>query len=107
MTVDDKLDIAKTSKDLGNWYNTNANYEQALEEYKNEAKAYFELGNKLENAKAHRMIGEMYMLLSNFSNALKHAEIYLGVVTLKFLFYYYYLSAIWPKFILVLSINYT
>lgn len=91
--ADDKLNIAKTSNDLGNWYNTHGKYDNALKEYKCEANAYSVLGLRLENARAHRMIGEMYMLSSQFSEALKHEEIHLGLSILLADRILYYISA--------------
>lgn len=73
------LQIAVTSKSLGDWYHEHQKYQQALDCYIDEAKAYEQLGiNKLEIAKANRMIGEMFMLLENFDDALKHELIYLS-----------------------------
>lgn len=65
-------------KNLGDLYHEHQQYEQALECYKEEANTYEILGKRLEKSKAHRMIGEMYMLLENFDEALKHELIYLS-----------------------------
>ena len=70
--------IAETSLNLGNFYHENRQYEKALIEYKDEAKAYKNLGKELDEAKSHRMIGEMHMLLGEFEEALNHEKIYLS-----------------------------
>lgn len=69
---------AVACKNLGDYYHENQQYEEALECYKQEAAAYQVLGKCMENAMANRMIGEMYMLLENFDDALKHELIYLS-----------------------------
>lgn len=66
-------------KNLGDWYHENQQYENALECYKEEANVYGLLNKRLEKSKAHRMIGEMYMLLENFDEALKHELVYLSM----------------------------
>lgn len=70
--------LAAACKSLGDWYHENQQYEKALDCYKEEAKAYESLGKRFEKSRAHRMIGEMYMLLENFDEALKHELIYLS-----------------------------
>lgn len=69
--------LAVAYKNLGDWYHENQQYENALECYQEEADVYESLGKRLEKAKAHRMVGEMYMLLEKFEDALKHELIYL------------------------------
>lgn len=69
--------LAVAYNNLGDWYHENQKYEDALECYKQEADVYKSLGKRLEEAKAHRMIGEMYMLLEKFEDALKHELVYL------------------------------
>lgn len=70
--------LAVACKNLGDWYHENQQYENALECYKEEANAYELLGKRLEKSKAHRMIGEMYMLLEKFDKALEHELVYLS-----------------------------
>lgn len=70
--------LAIAHKNLGDWYHENQQYENALECYKEEASVYDSLGKRIEKAKAHRMIGEMYMLLEKFEEALNHELIYLS-----------------------------
>lgn len=50
-----------------------------MSEFKDEANKYEELGNKMEKAKSHRMIGEMHMLMGEFTKALQNEMIYLNV----------------------------
>lgn len=70
--------LAVAHKNLGDWYHENQQYEKALECYKDEANVYESMGKRLEKAKAHRMIGEMYMLLEQFDDALKYELSYLS-----------------------------
>lgn len=73
-----KLHLAVACHNLGDWYQENQEYENALNSYRDEAAAYDDLGLRMERARAHRMIGEMFMLLENFENALEHELIYLS-----------------------------
>lgn len=50
-----------------------------MSEFKDEANTNEKLGNKMEKAKSHRMIGEMYMLMGEFTKALQNEMIYLNV----------------------------
>lgn len=70
--------LAIACHNLGNWYQDKQNFDQALTHYKDEAEAYERLEKPLEKSRAHRMIGEMYMLLEDFDTALKHELIYLS-----------------------------
>lgn len=70
--------LAVACKHLADCYHENHQYENALACYKEEANAYELLGKRLDKAKAHRMIGEMYMLLEKFDEALKHELVYLS-----------------------------
>lgn len=70
--------LAIAYKNLGDWYHENQQFENALGCYKEEAGVYDSLGKRLEKARAHRMIGEMCMLLENFDDALEHELIYLS-----------------------------
>lgn len=70
--------MALACKSLGDYYHEHQQYAQALECYQEEAAAFERLSNRLETSKAHRMIGEMYMLLEKFDDALKHELIYLS-----------------------------
>lgn len=78
ITENNSNHLAQACKSLGDWYHENHQYEKALECYKEEAKVYESMGKRFEKSKAHRMIGEMYMLLENFDDALKHELIYLS-----------------------------
>lgn len=63
---------------LGDFYNQQGRYQNAVKEYQEEANIYGRMGKKLEMAKAHRMIGEMYMLLCEFNRANEHINDYLS-----------------------------
>lgn len=81
--------MAEICTELGDFHNKKSEYEKALSEYKHGASIYAELKMKLENARSHRMIGEMYMLLAEFEKALKHEEIYLSMYFTYFVFILY------------------
>lgn len=70
--------LALACKSLGDYYHESQQYAKALESYQEEAAAFERLGDRLETSKAHRMIGEMFMLLEQFDDALKHELIYLS-----------------------------
>lgn len=71
--------LATASKNLAAYYNEKGLYEEALYEFKDEANTYEQLGNKIEKAKSYRMIGEMYMLMGEFTKALQNEMIYLNI----------------------------
>ncbi|XP_045495806.1 tonsoku-like protein [Colias croceus] len=71
--------FAEACNDLATYYYKNTRYGDALEEYKNEASVCKELGLRMEWGTCNRMIGEMYMLLAEFSKALKYEERHLAV----------------------------
>lgn len=62
---------------MGGYYNEKGLYELALSEFKDEAETYEKLDKKMDKAKSHRMIGEMYMLIGEFNKALQNEMIYL------------------------------
>lgn len=69
---------AVACQNLGNWYHENQQYENALANYREEAGIYAALSMRMEEARAHRMVGEVFMLLENFESALEHELIYLS-----------------------------
>ncbi|VVC96343.1 unnamed protein product [Leptidea sinapis] len=70
---------AEACNELAAFYYEHTRYSEALEEYKNEAAVYKELGLRLEWGTCNRMIGEMYMFLAEFDKALKYEERHLAV----------------------------
>lgn len=70
--------LAVCCNNLADFYNQQGKYQNAMREYQQEAELYAKLGKNLEMAKAHRMTGEMYMLLSEFGKAKEHINLYLG-----------------------------
>ncbi|XP_055842219.1 tonsoku-like protein [Episyrphus balteatus] len=72
--------LATACNNLGDFYNGQGKYKEAVAEYEQEASIYLVLGKQLDLAKAHRMCGEMCMLLCEFTKALEHIEIYLKTV---------------------------
>lgn len=63
---------------MGDYYNQQGRYQNAVKEYQEEANIYAKMGKKLEMAKAHRMVGEMFMLLSDFDKAKDNINDYLS-----------------------------
>ncbi|XP_059053768.1 tonsoku-like protein [Achroia grisella] len=71
--------LAEACNDLATFYYKHNRYNDALDEYKNEAAIVKELGLRMEWGTCNRMIGEMYMLLAEFEKALKFEERHLAV----------------------------
>lgn len=69
---------------LGDFYNQQGRYQNAVKEYQEEANIYARMGKKLEMAKAHRMVGEMYMLLCDFDNGKAHINDYLSKFKIEY-----------------------
>lgn len=78
LTDNNHQQLAIACKNIGDFHHENQQYENALDAYTEEARIYERLGKNMEKARAHRMIGEMYMLLENFNDAIEHEQIYLG-----------------------------
>lgn len=70
--------LAQIYRKLADFYHENQRYEDALAQYKEEAKVYRSLGMAIHAGLANRMIGEMYMLLENFDEALNYELKYLS-----------------------------
>ncbi|XP_023293316.2 tonsoku-like protein [Lucilia cuprina] len=71
--------LAIACNNLGDFYNQQGRYQNAVKEYQEEASIYARMGKKLETAKAHRMVGEMYMLLCEFDHGKEHINDYLKI----------------------------
>lgn len=52
---------------------------KALHEFQTEASIHHNLCKKMDYARAHRMIGEVYLLQGNFKEALEHEDIYMKI----------------------------
>lgn len=63
---------------LAELYHDKQQYQDALVQYKEEAKAYRSLAMVMDAGLANRMIGEMYMLLEDFDEALNYELRYLS-----------------------------
>lgn len=61
---------------LADFYNQSGDPRSALKEYILAMEFYDKINNKLSVAIAHRMIGEMYLSLYEFSNAKDHINDY-------------------------------
>lgn len=72
-------ELAQLCRKLGDMYHENHNYNAALQHYQEEAKAYQSLDMKVKASQAFRMVGEMYILLQNFGEALNYVMKYLGM----------------------------
>lgn len=70
--------LAISCKQLGDYYNECGKYNEAANEYKQEATIYASMGKELETGKAKRMLGEMYMLLFDYDAAKDHINDYLS-----------------------------
>lgn len=71
--------LAETCNKLGNHYTNESKHQHALKQFSEEAKIYEALKKKLDFARANRMIGEVYLLMGRYKDALEHNEIYLKI----------------------------
>ncbi|XP_031774603.1 tonsoku-like protein, partial [Apis florea] len=69
--------LAEIVKELGDIYFENSKYEEALQEYTQQLEICNVLGDKLNIAIAHRMIGEIHVNIGTYEEALKHQNLYL------------------------------
>ena len=70
--------LASACKSLGDFYTQTGDFNKALKEFKQEADIYHQQKNQLKYAIANRWIGEAYLGLEDFDNALKHVEMYMS-----------------------------
>ncbi|EDV40736.1 uncharacterized protein Dana_GF23769 [Drosophila ananassae] len=71
--------VAISCNQLGDFYNQQGKYNEAVKEYKQEAQIYTSMGKELETAKAKRMVGEMFTLLCDYDAAKDHINDYLKI----------------------------
>ncbi|XP_037719155.1 tonsoku-like protein [Drosophila subpulchrella] len=71
--------VAVSCNQLGDFYNQQGKYNDAVREYVQEAQIYASMGKELETAKAKRMVGEMYTLLCDYDAAKDHIGDYLKI----------------------------
>ncbi|XP_016999928.2 tonsoku-like protein [Drosophila takahashii] len=71
--------VAISCNQLGDFYNQQGKYNEAVREYVQEAQIYASMGKELETAKAKRMVGEMYTLLCDYDAAKDHINDYLKI----------------------------
>lgn len=69
--------LAEIVKELGDVYFENSKYEEALQEYTQQLEICNILGDKLNIAIAHRMIGEIHVNIGTYEEALNHQNLYL------------------------------
>ncbi|XP_050091399.1 tonsoku-like protein [Anopheles aquasalis] len=74
---DNYLSLAETCERLGELYKEREEHQRALNEYKLAAKAYEKLNRRMERGLAFRMIGEMYLMLGQFKEALQNVQAYM------------------------------
>lgn len=67
-------------------------YESALDEYTAVAETYSDLNNRLDYARANRMVGEAYMQMREFDKAIQHQQIYLGIYLYCFIYVFVFYS---------------
>lgn len=70
--------VISSCADLADIYLKHGDFNSAIKEYQDIAVIYKSENNYIEYAKAKRGIGETYMRLHNFEEALRHFSIYLG-----------------------------
>lgn len=78
--------LAVACSNLGDFYNQQGRFQNAVKEYQDAAIIYTKMGKKLEMAKAHRMVGEMFMLLGEFDNAKEHINDYLSNISMNLIY---------------------
>ncbi|XP_017016651.1 tonsoku-like protein [Drosophila kikkawai] len=71
--------VAISCNQLGDFYNQQGKYGDAVKEYVQEAQIYASMGKELETAKAKRMVGEMLTLLCDYDAAKDHINDYLKI----------------------------
>ncbi|XP_039485762.1 tonsoku-like protein [Drosophila santomea] len=71
--------VAVSCNQLGDFYNQQGKYTDAVREYVQEAQIYASMGKELETGKAKRMVGEMYTLLCDYDAAKDHINDYLKI----------------------------
>ncbi|XP_015595253.1 tonsoku-like protein [Cephus cinctus] len=69
--------LAEVVKELGDIYFETERLEEALQEYMEQLELCETLNDKLNCAVAHRMIGEVYVKLGDYEQALVHQNLYL------------------------------
>lgn len=75
--------LAEAYNKLGNLYASENRYQDALREFRQEASISQLLGKRMDYGRANRMLGEVYMLLGNYKEALKFQEVYLKAANLE------------------------
>lgn len=71
--------LAEACQKLGNYYMSEAHLKKALQEFQRESEIHHMLCKKMDYARAHRMIGEVFLLQGNYQEALKHEDIYMKI----------------------------
>lgn len=71
--------MADSCNKLGNFYVSKSDLTRALREFKEESSIYKDVGKKMDYGRANRMIGEVYILMENYAEALKHEELFLKI----------------------------
>ena len=75
----DKSLLISTCIDLAEHYFKNDEYESCIAEYEGLLKKYKEMDKHIDYAIANRRIGEVYMQMKKYDEALRHQHIYLQV----------------------------
>lgn len=64
---------------LGSHYMNESKYQHAVGEFGQESNIYQALGKKMDYGRANRMLGEVYVLMGKYNEALKHEDLYLKI----------------------------
>ncbi|XP_052859666.1 tonsoku-like protein [Anopheles cruzii] len=69
--------LAETCQRLGELYQEREEHQRALNEFKLAAKAYDKLDRRMDRGLAYRMVGEMYLMMGQFKEALQNVQAYM------------------------------
>lgn len=70
---------AEMCNKLGSHFMNDSKYQESLEEFRQESIIYQTLDRKMDFGRANRMIGEVYMLMGKYDDALKHENVYMNI----------------------------
>ncbi|XP_058065904.1 tonsoku-like protein [Anopheles bellator] len=74
---DNYAGLAETCQRLGELYQEREEHQRALNEFKLAAKAYDKLDRRMDRGLAYRMVGEMYLMMGQFKEALQNVQAYM------------------------------
>ena len=71
--------LADSCHKLGDFYVSKFDLSRALREFQEESSIYQDEGKKMDYGRANRMIGEVFILMEKYAEALKHEELFLKI----------------------------